>query len=76
MLVGLGKRESKKKCLSIVAHILDGSQNDVYEHIYALMCAQVQLCEQRPKATSHVILQVLFPTLFFGQCLSDLGLAN
>lgn len=76
MLVGLGKRENKKKCLSIVVHILDGSQNHVYEHIYALGCAQVHLCEQRPKATSSVIPQVLFPTLIIGQCLSDLGLAN
>lgn len=32
MLVVLGKREDKKKGLSIIAHILDGSQHHVYVH--------------------------------------------
>jgi hypothetical protein len=32
MLVSPGKREDKKKCLSIIAHIVDGSQHHVYVH--------------------------------------------
>lgn len=76
MLISPGKREDKKKFLSIIAHILHGSQHHVYVHTMHMSvhkCMPVNGGQRQPLMSFP---QVLFITLFIGQSLSELGLSN